>query len=77
MDYSVITCDEIIDAKEAKTIPKNVTCKTQNLYILLAFLSISIGLLIAVLSTTYCYLIKYRAKCKLHVTNSKLREVLY
>ena len=68
MDESVITCDEIIDAeaksysKETKTIPttfneKKVTCKTQNFYILLAFLLITIALLITV--SIYCYLIKY------------------
>ena len=33
------------------------TCKTQNFYILLAFLLIAIVLLIAV--SIYCYLIKY------------------
>ena len=58
MDDSVTTCDEIIDAEETKTIPKNITCKTQNLYIVLAFLSITITLLIAI--SIYCYLIKYR-----------------
>ena len=68
MDESVITCDEIIDAeaksysKETKTIPttfneKKVTCKTQNFYILLVFLLITIALLITV--SIYCYLIKY------------------
>ena len=41
MNYSVIMCDEVIE----KTIPKNfnekkATCKTQNLYALLAFLSL-------------------------------------
>ena len=53
------------------------TCKTQNFYILLAFLSITIALLIAV--TIYCYLIKYQAKQLLpfHCTNNELREVLY
>ena len=39
---------------------KKAICKTQNFYILLAFLSITIALLIAV--SMYCYLIKYRAK---------------
>ena len=55
---------------------KQATCKTPNLYILLAFLSIIIALLIAV--SIYCYLIKYRAKQKhllpFHDTNN---EVLY
>ena len=36
---------------------KKATCKTQNLYILLAFLLITIVLLIAV--RIFCYLIKY------------------
>ena len=55
----MITCDGIIDAeakpydKETKTIPinfneKKATCKTQNVYILLAFLLIVVELLIAV-----------------------------
>ena len=41
---SEITCDEIIESydEEAKTIPtsfneKNITCKIENFYILLAF----------------------------------------
>ena len=43
IDNSVIKCDEIIE--ETKTVPKNfnekkITCKTQNLYILLAVLLI-------------------------------------
>ena len=64
MDDSVITCDEIIESynKERKTVPtnfnkKNATCKIQNLFILLAFLLITIALFIAV--SIYCYLIKY------------------
>ena len=83
-------CDYIIDAEaksndeETKTVPinsdtKSITCKTQNFYILLAFLLIIIPSLIAV--SIYCYLIKYRAKQKhllpFHVTNNKLREILY
>ena len=39
---------------------KQITCKAQNFYILLFFLSIAIALLIAV--NIYCYLIKYQAK---------------
>ena len=68
MDDSAIICDEIIKSyDEKKTIPrnfneKNITCKTQNFYILLAFLLITITLLIAV--STYRYLIKYQAKQK-------------
>ena len=62
-------CDEVIESynEETKTIPTNfnekkATCKTQNFYILLAFLLITIALLIAV--CIYCYLIKYRTKQK-------------
>ena len=58
---------------------KKATCKTQNLYILLAFLLITIVLLIAV--RICCYLIKYWAKQKhllsFHVTNNKLQECVY
>ena len=64
MDDSMITCDEVIKSydEKIKTIPTNfnekkVTCKTQSFYILLAFLLITIALLIAV--SIYCYLIKY------------------
>ena len=32
MHDSVIMCDEIIDAEETKTIPKNITCKTKIFY---------------------------------------------
>ena len=58
VDDSVIICNEVIDA-DTKLCPKHddetnfnekkVTCKTQNFYILLAFLLISIALLIAVI----------------------------
>ena len=57
MDDSVILCDETIDTEETKTIPKNITCNPQKFYILLAFLLISIAILIAV--SIYYYLIKY------------------
>ena len=46
MDRSVITCDEIIE--EPNFDEKKVACKTQNFYILLAFLVTTIALLIAV-----------------------------
>ena len=86
MDDSVIMCDEVIDSydKETKTIPKNFNekkaiCKTQNFYVLLAFLLITIALLTA--AGIYCYLIKYQAKQKhlfsFHDTNIELREALY
>ena len=64
MDDSVIKCDEVIKLydEEIKTIPtnfneKNITCKTQNFYILLTFLLVTIILLVAV--SIYYYLIKY------------------
>ena len=61
IDDSVITCDEIIHA-ETETIPTNfnekyITCKTQTFYILLAFLLITLALLIPV--SIYCFQIKY------------------
>ena len=69
MDDSAITCDEIRESynEETKTIPANfnekkATCETQNFYILLAFLLITIALLIAI--SIYCYLMKYRSKQK-------------
>ena len=87
MDDAAITWDEIIDAdakaksndEETKTFPTNfneesITYKTQNFYILLAFLLISIALLITV--SIYCYLIKHQAKQKhllpFHITNNEL-----
>ena len=55
MDDSTIICDEVTESydEEIKTISKNfnekkVTCKTQNFYVLAAFLLITIALLIAV-----------------------------
>ena len=64
MDDSVVLCNEIIESydEEAKTIPTNfnekkANCKTQNFYILLAFLLTAMALFIAV--SIYCYLIKY------------------
>ena len=91
IDDSVITCDNIRDTDaEAKSNDKaksnddetkinfdkkKGTCKTQNFYILIAFLLITIALLIAV--SNYCYLRKYQAKQKylppFHFTNDKLK----
>ena len=48
VDDSEIICDEIIDVKEINFNEKNITCKTKNFYILLAYLLITITLLIAV-----------------------------
>ena len=55
MEDSRITCDGVIESydEETKTISTNfnekkATCKTQNFYILLAFLLITIALLMAV-----------------------------
>ena len=71
-------CDEFIE--ETKTVPTslNEERKFQNLSIYLDLL-ITIALLIAV--NIYCYLIKYWTKQKhlipFHITNNKLRDVLY
>ena len=66
MDDSAITCDEIIESyeQETRTIPTNfrekkASCKIQNFYIMLAFLLITIALLIFV--SIYSYLINYWA----------------
>ena len=61
MDNLTITCDEIIESS-AKDDEKNFnenkqTCKTKNFYTLLAFLLITIALLITV--SIYCYMVKY------------------
>ena len=65
MDGSMITCAEVINSfdEEIKTIltnfnEKKVTYKTRYFCILLAFLLISIALLIAV--SIYCYMMKYQ-----------------
>ena len=69
---------------ETKTVPTNfngkyITCKTQDLCILFAFLLITIALLTAV--SIYCYLIKHHAKqnhlLPFHVKNNELKQVLY
>ena len=43
MGYSMIMCDEIIEVQETNVNGKNITCKTQNFYILFAFLLITIS----------------------------------
>ena len=50
MDGSVITRDEVIESygEEANFNENKAICKTQNFYILLGFLLITIALLIAV-----------------------------
>ena len=62
-DDSLIICDDVIDAEEAKAIPKNITLETKIFYDLLAFLLFTIALLIA-FSFCFC-LIKYKSKQKL------------
>ena len=74
-------CNGIIESYDNKTkqIPnfneEKTTCKLQNLYILVAFIIISIALMIAF--SIYCYLIKYQAKQKhllsFQFTNNKLK----
>ena len=61
MDDSAIMSDEIIEEAVAINLNENTAnCKMQNFYILLAFLLITIELLIVV--SIYCHLIKYQAK---------------
>ena len=63
MNDLAIICDEVIEPykyKKKKIQWKNTTCKTQNVYILLAFLLITIALLVAV--SIYFYIIKYWEK---------------
>ena len=65
MDNSAIICDQIteVDLETKSNDEKtnfheiNINCKTQNFYILLAFLLITVALLIA--ASIYCYLVKY------------------
>ena len=77
MDDSIVMSNETIESYDEET--KTISCKTQNFYILLAFLSITVALLIAV--SIYCYLIKYQTKQKqlfpFHFTNNKLKEIIY
>ena len=60
--------------KGISLIEKKAICKAQSFYIVLAFLLITVTLLIAV--RIYCYLIKYRLKNLLpfHNTNNKLNK---
>ena len=62
MNDSVIACDEIIGFydDETKTIPtifseKKAICRTRNLYILLAFLLITIALTVCSYHVTYAF----------------------
>ena len=85
MDASAIMSNEIIESYQEETNfnekkkKKNPACKTQNVYILLVFLLITIALLIAV--NIYWYLIRYRAKQKhllpFNFTNNKLKENIF
>ena len=76
IDDSVIACDEIIEV--TKGIPtsfneKKMACKTKNVYILLAFLLITIALLIAV--SIYCYLININQNKNIyHSFTSQMRN---
>ena len=94
MDDLAIMCDEVIEPcdedvetksnNETKVVPTNfnerkATCKTQNFETLLAFLLITIALLIDV--SIYCHLMKGRAKQKyllpFHFANKELKEIMY
>ena len=58
MNDSAILCDKIIEEITPTNLNENKgNCKTQNFYILLLFLLVTIALLIVV--SIYCYLIKY------------------
>ena len=74
MDDSMIICDEVVKSCDEKINfnKKKVTWKTQSFYILLAFLLVTIALLIAV--SIYCYLIKYQAKHFLPFYDTKLKQ---
>ena len=56
---------------------KKMICKTKHFYILLAFLLITMTLLMSV--SIYCYLLKYRAKQKhlLRDKNNELKQILF
>ena len=73
---SILIIDEDTKTVTASFNEKNVICKTKLLAILLAFLLITIELLIIII---YCYLIKYKRKQKhllpFYITNNKLKEV--
>ena len=81
MDNSVIICDEYVKSYDEETgfNEKKGTCKTQNVYILLGVLLITIRVLLAV--SIYCYLMEYQAKQKhllpFQFTNNKLKEIIY
>ena len=74
----MITCQEIIDAEEAKNTLKNVICEATSLYVLFDFSLITIELLIE-FSIEFCQ-IKYKAKQKhllpYYVTIEKLINAL-
>ena len=57
MHHSAITCEYIIELYDEETTfnVKKAICKTQNFYILLVFVLITIALAVSI----YCYLIKY------------------
>ena len=77
IDDLAIPCDKIIEETKAfKTnFDKKIDCKIQNVFVLIPFLLITIGLLIS--DSVYCYLIKYWAKEKhllpFHDTNNKFK----
>ena len=70
MDDSAITYN-VIEPHNEETKTKKVIYKAQNLYSSLAFISITIQLLIAV--NIYTYLIKYRTKQKYYEKNDELK----
>ena len=71
MDESGIICDGIIEVKETNFNEKKVTCNMHRFYVLLAFLLLTIALLIAV--SIYYYLVKYQAKNLLPFHDTKFK----
>ena len=77
MGGSAINCDEVFCHTRKKQIltKKKATWKTQNFYILLAFLLSNIALFIAV--SIYCYLRKYWAKKSIYYHFTLKIYILY
>ena len=76
MDDSTIMCDKVTEETVSINLNENkVNCRTQNFYILLAFVLITIALLIAV--SIYCSLLKYQGKGKYLLPFHKLKEITY
>ena len=71
MNYSTVICDEVTESFDKKIITIQTFCKPQSFYILLAFLLITIVLLIAV--SINCYMMKYQVKNVLQFTTQLIK----